>query len=217
MIRALLFDLDGTVADTNGLILASFRHTFSAHGVEGVADEAITALFGEPLDRSMTRFKPAESAAMVATYRVHNKAHHDDLIRPFPGVQEALTALKEKGYLLGIVTSKRQEMASRSLACLGLAPFFDVVVTPENTKEHKPHPAPVLYAMARLGVSPEETLMIGDSPYDLLSGRAAGCQTVAVSWSSLPRTVLEDAKPTFFLEDINDLMPLLAGPLGGVQ
>lgn len=209
MIKALLFDLDGTIADTNGLIFESFRHTLSSHGFDQVASEDIYKLFGEPLEASMGRYLPGEEATMVATYRAYNEACHDDMIRPFAQVEEVLQRLKAEGRRLAIVTSKRKEMALRSLTCLDLHDYFDLVVTPEDTSRHKPLPEPVLYALDQLKIQPKEALMIGDSPYDIMSGKAAGVPTVAVAYSKIQPQVLAAAKPTYTIKTMGDLIPLI--------
>lgn len=206
MIKAILFDLDGTLADTNNLIFQSFRHTLAHYDILDVSDEDIYALFGEPLEYSMARFKPEEVDNMVTVYRNYNESRHDELIRPFANVQETLAELKERGLALAIVTSKRQAVAMRSLDALDLTPYFDVIVTPELTQKHKPDPAPVNYALNALGVSPNEAVMVGDSPFDIASGKGAGCQTVAVTYSKITPRLLAEAQPTLMIDSISDLL-----------
>lgn len=210
MIKAVLFDLDGTVADTNTLILTSFRHTFLTHAIKDVSDIQIYSFFGEPLKNSMLRFAPELADDLMVTYRRFNEDHHDAMIRPFPGVKETLEKLKAMGLRLGIVTSKQEKTARQSLMVLGLCDYFEIVVSPEYTKRHKPHPDPVLYAIEKLGVSPEEAMMVGDSPFDLLAGRGAGCLTCGVRYTKIELSELVKTKPDYLIDEFQELADILA-------
>lgn len=209
MIKAVLFDLDGTVADTNHLIFQSFRYTLDHHGISGITDDEIYSHYGEPLLRTMLRYAPEEAEALVKTYHDYNLKTHDELIRPFPGVEQMLRSLSDMGLKLGIVTSKRHKVASRSLEVLGLTSWFQAVVTPEDTVKHKPEPEPVLHGAELLGVSPQEAMMVGDSPYDLMSGRNAGTLTCGVEYTKLPLAVLLSTRPDYMIREAGDLVPIL--------
>jgi len=207
MIKLCLFDLDGTVADTNALIFDSFRHTFTHYGLENVTDEEIYSFFGEPLFKSMERYAGVEDAPnFVQVYREYNELKHDDMILSFPNVDEVLTELKKLGIKLGIVTSKRSEMAMRSIERLGLTKYFDLIVTPEDTVRHKPEKDPVEFAVNHFGLKPSETIMVGDSPYDLMSGKAAGTFTCGVTYTKIAVQKLLDVEPTFMIDNLKELI-----------
>jgi|LSQX01.1.fsa_nt_gb pyrophosphatase PpaX len=209
MLKAMLFDLDGTIADTNTLIFESFRFTLKTHGIDGISDEKIYSFFGEPLFDSMQKFAPGQASELMKTYRSFNERVHDEMIRPFPGVREALAELRDMGLNLGIVTSKRGEVALRSLKVLDLTDYFRVVVTPEHTSSHKPHPAPVRHGVELLGIRPEEAMMIGDSPYDLLSGRAAGTLTCGVDYSRINLNILYQTNPDYMISHVHELVSIV--------
>ena len=201
---AVLFDLDGTLIDTTELILASCRHTFDRHLRGGCPPrDALIATFGRSLPESLIETAIAEgapdprafAAEMLATYRAHNDAHHDALIRPFDGVEPMLHALRASGVRLGVVTSKRERSARRGMARYGLADFFEVGIFHDDTATHKPHPAPLVEAARRLDVAPAETIYVGDSVHDVAAGRAAGMRTIAAAWGPFPRADLEAAGP----------------------
>ena len=212
---ALLFDLDGTLADSIALLLAGFHHTFATHRPDFTpADEEWIAGIGTPLITQMRHFVPTEEEAqqMILTYREFQRTHHDEMLREFEGVGETLALLKSRGYPMGLVTSKSNELAHRALTWLHLTDHIDVVVGMESTERHKPDPEPVLHALAALGATPSHALFLGDSPHDIEAGNAAGVTSVAALWGPFSRTVLEGASPTYFLEHIREL-PALVGRL----
>jgi len=201
-INTALFDLDGTLIDSIDLILASFRHTLRAHGGKPVPDDVWLAGVGTPL-RNQLRVvteDPDEIEQMVATYREFNFAHHDEMVRPFPGVFEALSLLKSKGMKLGVVTSKARTGLDRGLRLCGLDGLFDGMISLDDVERHKPDPEPVLKALTVLAASADSTVFVGDSPHDMAAGRDAGVLTAAALWGPFPRQVLEPHKPDFWLE-----------------
>ena len=211
-IRAVLYDFDGTLADSTELIMRCYRHTMATHLGECPPDEAWLAGFGTPLETQIARFArdAREHDAMLATYREHQNEHHDTLLRPFPGAVETVAELKRRGVALAIVTSKHRRATLWGMDICGIAELFDVIITPEDVENAKPHPEPVHLALSRLGVRPEEALFVGDSPHDMVSGRAAGTRTAAALWGPFPRAALLAERPDFALErqqDVLDLVP----------
>jgi pyrophosphatase PpaX len=212
-IRAVLYDFDGTLADSTELIMRCYRHTMRTHLGQVPADEVWLSGFGMTLESQMRRFgrDPAEVEAMLDTYREHQDGLHDDLLRPFPDAVETVAELERRGYGLAIVTSKHRRAAMRGMELCGLVRHFDVIITPEDVAEPKPHPEPVLMALEKLGVAPDEALFVGDSPHDVAAGRAAGTRTAAALWGPFPRQALEDARPDAFLHAQQDVLRLLNG------
>lgn len=208
-----LFDLDGTLIDTNHLIETSFRYTLREKLGLDVSAEQIYPYFGEPLVTTMARFSPERATELVEFYRAFNLANHDALIRQFAGVREALASLRAAGVTLGVVTSKRLELAKRGLQVTGLAPYFATLVAVEDTEQHKPDPAPALKALERLGEqSGSHVLMVGDSRFDILCGKNAGLKTAAVGWTLQDRAKLEAmAVPDYWVEEPAELVGLALG------
>jgi len=207
-----LFDLDGTLIDSIELILRSYRHTLRTHRGEEPADDLWMEGLGTPLWVQFRRFSedPAEIEAMVATYRTYNLAHHDEMVRPYDGVVEAVRALKQRGRPLGLVTSKLRSGAIRGLVRASLEDAFDVVVGADDVTHPKPHPEPVRVALERLGAPARGAVFVGDSRHDLVSGRAAGVKTAAALWGPFDRSHLEDLAPDYWLERPADLSLLTA-------
>lgn len=210
-LRAILFDLDGTLIDSIALILASYHHTLASHGLPPLTDAEWLAGVGTPLRVQLARFAETadEMDRLVQTYRAYNLANHDTMVRPYPAMVPLVRRIRSAGYRTAVVTSKNVEGTRRGLALAGLEAEIEVLVCADTVTNPKPHPEPVLQAMERLGTTPEETLFIGDSIHDLHSGRAAGARTGAVLWGPFGREELVPAAPDHWLETPEDLAALL--------
>jgi pyrophosphatase PpaX len=211
VLRATLFDFDGTLVDTTELIYQSMRHATGEILGREIPREILLANVGQPLPRQMELIDAARAEALLESYRLHNEEHHDALIQEFPGVEDALARLRASGVWIAVVTSKRRfsvEMALKSFP--GLGEVVDRFVTMEDTVEHKPNPAPLLKGLEFLGdVPPEEAAYVGDSPFDVAAAKAAGITSVAVSWGAFSENTLRSAEPDHLVEDIDSAVDLL--------
>ena len=209
-LAAYLFDLDGTLIDSVELILQSYRHTLTIHRGQVPPDHIWLAGVGTPLRAQFRAFTddPVELEAMVETYRGFNLEHHDRMVRRYPGVLEAVQSLKQRGVRLGVVTSKMRAGTVRGLSVCGFDGLFDVLVGADDVTQHKPDPAPVLHALKLLGADPAATVFAGDSPHDLVAGRAAGVRTAGVLWGPFTREHLAPHDPDYWLQRPADIEAL---------
>lgn len=207
---AVLFDLDGTLADTVDLIVRCFRHTMSVHHAVAPPEEAWLRTIGRPLRDQLRIFTDDEDEveAMARTYSTYQKSIHDDWVRPFPAARETVEALREQGVAVAVVTSKRRQMTGRTLRVCGLDGLFQTLVCADDVARGKPHPEPVHRALRELGLVGREgeVLFVGDAPYDIQAGRAAGVRTAAVTWSTYPRETLEEAGPDLWIGGLPELV-----------
>jgi pyrophosphatase PpaX len=205
-----LFDLDGTVIDSGGIILASMRHAALTVLGREVPDEQLLAAVGGPgLEAQMRTLDPDLADELVATYRAHNEPLHDTLAC-FDGIDRVLVRLRGEGRRLGVVTAKRRMTVELAFAAVPLGDLFEVVVGGDETSRHKPDPEPLLLAADRLGVPPAECVYVGDSPFDIRSARAAGMHSVAVTWGRIhPRERLEAEEPDALVETPEELLGAL--------
>ena len=173
--------------------------------------EILRSGFGTPLRTQLARFAgdSADIENITATYRNYHSAHHDDLVQPYPDIQETITTLRKKPVKLAIVTSKGRQATRRGLRHCGLDGLFDALVTADDVDEFKPHPAPVIEALHRLSVEAAEAVFIGDSPHDLESGRRAGVSTAAAIWGPFPRERLVVHKPDYLLTHPREILTAL--------
>jgi pyrophosphatase PpaX len=211
-IDTVLFDLDGTLIDSIDLILKSYRHTMRVHRSVEVPDAVWLEGLGTPLRDQLRAVSddPAEIERMVDTYREFNFAHHDAMVRPFPGIHEAVCALDAAGFRLGIVTSKARVGLARGLEVCGLDGLFTGLVSIDEVSRYKPHPEPVFKALEILAARPAHTVFVGDSPHDMAAGRDAGVHTAAAMWGPFPREVLEQHSPDYWLESPQEITALLS-------
>jgi pyrophosphatase PpaX len=192
--RVVLFDLDGTVVDSGGIILASMRHATETVLGRRYSDEELMVNVGGPgLEAQMAALAPDRVAELVRVYRAHNEPLHEEL-EAFPGIVHVLSQLRDEGRRLGVVTAKKRSTVQIAFDRLPLAHLFDTVVGGDETERHKPDPAPLLLGLERLGAAPEEAAYVGDSPYDMQAANAAGMFAVGVTWGAIhDRDRLADA------------------------
>jgi len=208
-IKTILFDLDGTILDTNELIIQSFLHALKGHVAPGFGREHIIPKMGTPLNQQLQEFSGlADVTPLVTAYREVNLGRHDELVREFPHVAEVLGNLRDSGIRLGVVTTKIRLTTEKGLKFVGIHDLMDAIVTIDDVVNPKPHPEPVQRAMEQLGAKPEETLMVGDSTVDIESANAAGAISVGVAWSLKGEAKLRDAGARHVIHDMRDLYEL---------
>jgi len=207
-INTILFDLDGTLIDTNELIYKSFVHTFDHYGYS-FSKEEILQFNGPPLIETFTELNPDLADEMIETYRKHNLKHHNDYVTLFPNVKETLDLLYENGKQLGIVSAKMRPGVELGLEVTGIKKYFKTIVSVDDIVNPKPHPEPVLKAIKNLQGEPNTSIMVGDNYHDIESGKNAGVQTVAVAWSVKGEEYLQQFKPTYMIEDMREILEVV--------
>ena len=144
---------------------------------------------------------------LTRVYREYNERDLDEKSFPFPGVPEAIASLKNAGFTVGVVTSKRAVLATKSLKAHGLFDAFACVNGAEDSTAHKPDPDPLLTAAKKLGVSPDRCVYVGDSPYDLQAAHAANMPCVGVAWGKFfGREILLEQMPSVLIASPEELV-----------
>jgi pyrophosphatase PpaX len=209
LFKAILFDLDGTLINTNKLIIESFKYTFREHLNISVQDEEILKFFGEPLITTLNRYDSQNVDKLLVTYRAYNENIHDSMTTPIEGVHETLNELRKLGIKLGIVTSKRRSLAERGLRLFDLYDYMDVIITPEDTTNHKPDAEPALRACEVLGIPPKDALFVGDSHFDIMCGHNAGMKSCFVGYSAIPLSEVICHSPDYIINNLLDILRLI--------
>lgn len=212
---AVLFDLDGTILDTNELIIETFLHILKDRTSKPLTREFISANMGLALKDQLRFFTGREDVDdLVPIYREYNIRRHNDLVTAFPHVLEVLAQLKEHGCRIGVVTNKARVTTEMGLRHTGIDAYVDEVLTVDDVRNPKPDPEMIVRMMDKLGTAPERTLMVGDSHYDILAAHRAGVRAVGVAWSLKGTGVLKEHGADWIIEDIREL-PKIAGIAAG--
>lgn len=205
MIKAILFDFDGTLINTNELIYKSYSYAYKKVLGRDITKGEFLKFYGRPLKEALIDEFGKTGETLLKEFQVFNLENHDQFVKSFAGAAEGVRFFKQKGFLIGVVTSKRINTLLMGIKFLGLENTFDVLVTPEDTDKYKPNPEPVLKGCELLKVFPEETVYVGDSVFDLMAGRAAGTKICAVKYSLTPKEELLKFEPDYYTDSILSL------------
>ncbi len=212
--KGVLFDYDGTLVDTNRLILDSWQAVYKSLWGHEEDEDKILATFGEPLEYTVKRIFPDhDPEEIMGIYRGYQSQVYRERIELFPGMGELARELKRRGYLLGVVTARLREATIIGLEKFGLDEVMDALVVCEDTDKHKPDPEPALLCLEKLGIKPEDAVMVGDSLLDLGCARNAGMPIALVSWTiALKDKVYSlegEEKPDCIMEKAEDLLSFI--------
>jgi pyrophosphatase PpaX len=210
-ITTLLFDFDGTLLDTNELILQTFQFVFDKHCPGKYERKDLLPFLGPTLVETFSSEDPEKVDELIKEYREWNLLMHDELASEFDGVSATLQLLKNDGLKMAIVSTKRNDVIMKGLNLLNADGVFDVVVGLDDVTNTKPHPEPILLALEKLGVEKEEALMIGDNYHDIEGGKNAGVRTAGVAWSAKGEEFLQTFNPDYMLQHISDLLEIIKG------
>ena len=215
--RAVIFDLDGTVVDSVELIVESFRYATETVLGKTYTREEMIANVGKPLLEQMAVLDASRAEELVRVYREFNHREHDRMLSLYVGMDRLLHVLRARGSRLGLVTSKSRPTTQMAFDLTGIEPLFHATVCYEDTARNKPHPEPILYCAGLLGVSPEEAVYVGDSPYDLQAARSAGARSVGVTWGVFSEKVLRAEDPDRMAHTVEELAAMLGVALGDLE
>lgn len=212
MIRNIIFDFDGTLADTTQGIIRCTQATLEEMGLPIASAERIQATIGLPLRECFERGTDTPAARLdeaVATYR----RLFDGIAVPvtvlYEGVDRTLRTLRERGLQLAIATSRGNASLLMLLSVLGIGAHFSELAATEAVTHPKPAPDLALLLMQRLGARPEETLVVGDTVFDVQMGRDAGCRTCGVTFGNQTRAQLATAQPDWIIDRFPALLEVL--------
>ena len=220
-LRLVIFDVDGTLVDSQGDIVGSMSRAFAALGKPAPARESVLSIVGLSLDVAMKRLAPEASLGeQIDLVDAYKQAYQDlraakgsvESSPLYPGARQALDALRAQPFtLLGVATGKSRRGLDSLIAGHALEGYF---VTEQVADHHpsKPHPSMIEAAKAETGVDAAQTVMIGDTSFDMSMARAAGVRGIGVSWGYHGREKLADAE--IIIDRFEELLPVLDQMLG---
>jgi phosphoglycolate phosphatase len=204
-----MFDLDGTLVDTIQDITDALNYALRPYGIRRLTSVDTMEMVGEGVSRLVEKAIPIEKLHLkndvMSRFIEYYSEHLADNSKVYPYVRNTLENLK--GFTKAVISNKREAPSKRLLEELGLSEYFDLIIGSDTAGKRKPSPEPVLYAVTRLGSNPEESIIVGDSNYDIEAGEKAGVKTVAVTYGYRPRESL--LKADYIIDDIRELMPLV--------
>jgi phosphoglycolate phosphatase len=204
--RAVLFDFDGTLADSYDAITASVNHVRSVHGLHPLPDAEIRKHVGRGLEKLLADVLPGTNVERnVELYREHHVTVMRDMTQLLPGAREALAVLKASGRRLGVCSNKNVTFTRDIIAYLGLTDYFSAVLGPDDVPRPKPAPDMLLEGLRRLGVTSAQALYVGDMDVDIQTARSAGVTVWVVPTGSADRATLVAARPDRILENLGEL------------
>lgn len=200
--RAFMFDLDGTLSDSVPTILRTARRACAELGI-ATTEEVLLGQIGLPLFHTGEMLLgPGRGQEYVDCYYRH---YDPGDLAPFPGVPEMLAELKQAGFILALVTSRRQDSTLDSLSRIGLEDVFERIVCYEDTLNHKPHPEPLRFCCGEVGCAPGDSLYVGDSVHDMECAEAAGLWSLGVTWGVAGEQAMAAMHPVYMARSVPEL------------
>ena len=211
---ALVFDLDGTLVDSQALIATTINRVVTGRGHPPADETALHAMVGMPLEDVYLAILPAEAqdelAGCVEDHRVLFHEEMVPLIQPMPGAPDAVATLSRAGWRMAVATNRLTSTACAMLRTCGMAPHFAAICGVDLVERPKPYPDLLLHTLQQLGgIAPADVLMIGDSGADVAMALAAGAQVCAVTWGAQSRANLLELEPTWCVDTWQGLLELL--------
>lgn len=213
MKKYIVFDFDGTLLDTDQLIVDSWQAVFKRFRGKEADENLILSTFGETVANTTKElFADEDADEVLAVYRGYQAEHSKGAYKLYPGIEELLGELKRRGYSLSIVTSRLGNTAMQYLGEMGIKDDFDVIITADDVTSHKPEPGPLLEALRRLGAKREEAIMLGDTRFDIGCSINAGVDSILVCWGRRGGNVpLGGIEPMYRISKPEELFEIIGG------
>ena len=205
MTRLVILDFDGTLADTQPLIVSTLHRTLAELQLPPRSDAECRSIIGLPLKECFVQLSQVDNATAercAEVYRqVFDEDNHPGVVTLFPHVLDTLTALHEQGLLLAICSSRGRPTLDGFVKTFHLEKYISAIVSANDVRQHKPHPEPVETILKQLNIPAGDALVVGDASYDILMGRAAGCRTCGVTYGNQSADDLRAAGADCLIDD----------------
>lgn len=208
MIKNIIFDLDGTLADSEELIIQSFQHIYRIYKGKEEDEAVLKKTFGAILkDVIISNFdEPFET--VIGEYREYHHANFEKYMKLFQGADELIRTLYSKGYTLGIVTSRLEYTAMKILDMHDIRKYFSSIVTADMCVNHKPDPEPLLKCLNELNADMDESIYIGDTSFDIECAKNTGVKSILVTWNDY-ENVEEKIKADYRISSYDEIYNII--------
>ncbi len=210
MVKLLIFDMDGTLIDTDKVLFETRKELFLLYKPKDFAidEEVIRTYSGPPIQESIANAFPEKDPNFILKeYRARTEKYYDYYLKLYPGEKEILKKLHSEGYILTIATQKNKKMALKSLEMKGICDYFSLILTSNDGFKTKPSPDMINYILANFNCKPEEAIMIGDTAYDYLAAKNANVKSILFKGSK--RTYSEEVNPEGIFETYDEIYRFL--------
>jgi phosphoglycolate phosphatase len=210
-LKLIIFDLDGTLVDTVQDITNALNYALMSHGIKNLNVKETMKLVGEGITGLVEKVLPEGKEYLkddvMKKFLEYYSEHLIENSKEYLHVRETLENLNH--FKRAVISNKRETLSKRLLKERDLKKYFNLIVGSDTAGERKPSPVPVLYVISKLSVRPEESIVVGDSYYDIEAGKMAGTKTVAVTYGYQPKELLKGAD--YVIDDLRELVPLVQG------
>jgi HAD superfamily hydrolase (TIGR01549 family) len=206
----IVFDIDGTLVSTNELIFASFNHVTNKYLNKSLSPEEIIALFGPPEDIILVEWFGEISEQVKEEYYRFYTDNHKKMAVEIEGLKEVLELIKFKSVPMSIFTGKGRKTSLITLQQIGMLDYFDLLVTGDDVKNHKPFPDGLIKIMEHYNADPGEVLLIGDAPSDIEAAKAAGIKSATVLWDCYAVEKVYELKGDYYFSTVKELKEFIS-------
>lgn len=205
-IKAVLFDIDGTLLDTHEYIYQAFEYSLGRHH-KPIPRKILQTIMGKPLEECYRILTKLENVSDLAGSHQSFQVSNPHLVKPFPNTISTLEHLKEKGFLIAAVTTRAGSTVKQTLEETEIIHYLNYIVAFEDVTNPKPDPEGIKKALTYFELKPEEAMMVGDSDVDILAGQNAGVTSVGVTYGFHGK-VLEKLNPDYLIDDIKEVISI---------
>ncbi len=207
MIDCIIFDIDGTLIDTEESIIKALQRLLKERLGKDCSDEELSFVLGIPGTTALEKLGLSHIEGLNDVWNDYIENYYWNCIKVFDGIEAALKTLKENNIKTGIVTSRTREEFDTQFIPFGLAEYMDCVICADDTLHHKPHPEPLLKFLELSGVCPQNSIYVGDTAYDMACAKGANIKFALASWGSRDNSI----NPDYVLSKPQDIVALCAG------
>ena len=206
----ILWDFDGTLADSESVIIDTFKALFAKHKPQvEVKEDSLHLLIGETLENVMFDYYPGNHDTMIQEYRALQQPILKKNLKEKPSATHVLQTLRSKGYTMGVVSNRSQQSLEQCIKHLEMTSYFDVVIGHDLMDEAKPSPSGIDKALEILGVDKGAVVYVGDTSIDVKAGRRAGSFTIACIFDTIREHEINESKPNRIVKGLDEVLAVL--------